>query len=82
MSLNESWRELCEAVVNETDPEKLMQLTEQLIVALDERKPVVSGSTVDRQENKLADDSSSLRPAGHHTAFLRCRPSLSATTCS
>jgi hypothetical protein len=81
MSLNESWRELCEAVVNETDPEKLMQLTEQLIVALEERKPVVSGSTVDRQENKLADDSSSLRPAGHN-AFLRCRPSLSATTCS
>jgi len=81
MSLNESWRELCEAVVNETDPEKLMQLAEQLIVALDERKPVVSGSTVDRQENKPADDSSSLRSDGHN-AFLLRRPSLNATTCS
>ena len=33
------WRELCEAVVNERDPERLSELAEQLIATLDEREP-------------------------------------------
>jgi hypothetical protein len=32
------WRELCEAIVEEQDPEKLFELTQQLITALDELK--------------------------------------------
>jgi hypothetical protein len=32
------WRELCEAVMVESDPGRLTELTQQLIRALDERK--------------------------------------------
>jgi hypothetical protein len=34
----EKWRELCEAIVKELDPEKLSKLAAQLVVALDEQK--------------------------------------------
>jgi hypothetical protein len=33
------WRELCEAVVNERDPERLRELAEQLLATLDEGEP-------------------------------------------
>lgn len=33
------WRELCDAVASERDPERLLELTEQLIAALDEPEP-------------------------------------------
>jgi hypothetical protein len=33
-----NWRELCERIMRETDPEKLISLVEQLNVALDERE--------------------------------------------
>lgn len=36
----QDWRELCAAVANERDLQKMFELTEQLIVALDERKPI------------------------------------------
>ena len=48
-----NWRELCLAVANETDGTKLLDLTEELITALDERKstgsshPKMDGSMVD-----------------------------------
>ncbi len=48
-----NWRELCLAVANETDGTKLLDLTEELIVALDERKSTgpshtkMDGSIVD-----------------------------------
>jgi hypothetical protein len=32
------WREICQAVVNEHDPVKLLRLLEELMVALDERE--------------------------------------------
>ena len=56
MALVERWRELCERVVNETDPDKLISLTHQLIIALDERKPHRSGSAKDWQDEFFVDD--------------------------
>ena len=56
MSVDETWRELCKRVVNETDPDKLISLTQQLIIALDERKLVRSGSARDRHNEFLVDD--------------------------
>jgi hypothetical protein len=34
----EEWRELCALVVEESDPERLSELADELIRALDERK--------------------------------------------
>jgi len=33
-----SWREICEAMANESDPKKMMELAQQLVAALDRRK--------------------------------------------
>jgi hypothetical protein len=33
-----NWREICEAMVNESDPQKLSELAQQLVIALDEEK--------------------------------------------
>ena len=33
-----NWRELCEAIIEETDPKKLISLVRQLNQALDERE--------------------------------------------
>jgi hypothetical protein len=33
-----SWREICEAMVNESDPQKLSELAQQLVIALDEER--------------------------------------------
>ena len=32
------WRVICEAMVNELDPQKLSELAQQLVIALDEEK--------------------------------------------
>jgi hypothetical protein len=40
------WRELCIAVLNETDTTKLLELTEELIAAFDEQNPSPSLDTV------------------------------------
>jgi hypothetical protein len=39
------WRELCIAVLNETDSTKLLELTEELIAAFDEQNPSPSLDT-------------------------------------
>lgn len=37
--IQKDWRELCTAVVNETDSNKLSSLVQKLVEALDERRP-------------------------------------------
>jgi hypothetical protein len=39
---SEEWRELCELVANETDPQKLTKYLDRLIRALDARKKALS----------------------------------------
>jgi hypothetical protein len=39
-----NWRELCERIMRETDPEKLISLVEQLNLALDEREQELRGA--------------------------------------
>ena len=48
-----NWRELCLAVANETDGTKLLDLTEELIVALDERKS--TGSSHTKMDGSIVD---------------------------
>jgi len=45
-----SWRKICEAMANESDPNKLMELAKQLVAALDRRE---WGSRVSRRHPDL-----------------------------
>jgi hypothetical protein len=49
-----NWREICEAMVNESDPQKMSELAQQLVIALDEQKlrAALSPRTIEAQSPK------------------------------
>lgn len=49
------WRELCAAVVNEQDPVKLLELMEELLDALGERKTEICANTA-RTDDAVTND--------------------------
>jgi hypothetical protein len=51
----DSWREICEAMVNESDPQKLSELAAQLVIALDAEKlsAPLSPRTIEAQSRKI-----------------------------
>jgi hypothetical protein len=51
MSEEEKWRQLCQLAANETDPQRLSELVDQLIRALDARRRAFYSS---RQQQKHA----------------------------
>jgi len=51
MSEEEEWRQLCQRAANESDPQRLSELVDQLISALDARRRALYSS---RQQRKPA----------------------------
>lgn len=49
------WRELCAAIVNEPDPEKMFELAEELLAALEERQARIRTNVASTQDTATND---------------------------